>query len=416
MQQLGKFRWRTWWVLPLLAGLLSCGAPGDNVVPPATSYQRGDLVYVTSSTSFGINYVNQAIAVLDQFGVDVSGLQGKYGVALISLVYKTVTPDGRLINASGVVAYPLKLAGASSPVLSFQHGTIYRDSEAPSNSANVDATLIAAAGAGFVVVMADYIGYAASGSEVHTYVQSDGLAAAIVDMLRAARQLLARRNVATNGQLFLTGYSEGGYATLAAQREMELHLASEFPITASAPAAGPYDMSGTAQSLLGRDTIEEPQLIGFVFKSYDHWYGWSRLNDIFQSPYNAIVDQYYDGTHSGATIKSQLTTSTAGLFNAVFLADFRGSGETAIKADIATNDIYNWAPQAPTRLFHGEDDTVVPYANTVTAVNAMNTAGAADLALVNCSTPPMVPRGHAECVPDYLTKLIAWFGALANDL
>lgn len=408
---------RRLWPLLMLAGLVACGGGGGGSVPPPAPAQRGDLVSDSVIANYSVGNVNLAIAALTAFGVDTTGLSGKYGVTLRRVVYKTVTPDGRLINASGVVAYPLKLGGARSPLLSFQHGTIFRDSDAPSNSASSDISLLVIAGIGYIILMPDYIGYAASGGEVHTYVHARGLAASIVDMLRATRQLLARESIATNGQLFLTGYSEGGYATLAAQKEIEQNLSGEFTLTASMPAAGPYDMSATAQYMVGLATNPYPQVVGFTFKAYDHWHGWNRLNTIFQSPYDTVVDTYYDGSHSSSAIAGALTTSMADLFTPAFRTDFLGSGEAAVKAGFAANDIYNWAPARPTRLFHGVDDDIVPYFNATTARDAMNTAGAADLALLDCDTGSiLIPRNHENCVPDYLGRVFSWFGSLATDL
>lgn len=301
-------------------------------------------------------------------------------------------------------------------MLSFQHGTLFRDADAPSNSASSDPALLAVAGTGYIVMMPDYIGYGASANEVHPYAHAQGLAAPIVDMIRATRQLLASHNIATNGQLFLTGYSEGGYATLAAQKEMEQNLPLEFPLTASLAGAGPYDMTATTQYIVGLTTNSNPAITGFVFKAYDHWYQWNRLSDIFQSPYDTVVATYYDGTHSSSTISNALTTISADLFTASFLTGFLGIGEATVKAGFAANNIYNWAPHTPTRLFHGVDDSIVPYFNATTARDAMNTAGATDLALIDCTTPVLIPRGHEECVPDYLGQVANWFGSLATDL
>jgi pimeloyl-ACP methyl ester carboxylesterase len=408
--------WRIW-IITLSLLISGCGGSGEPAAPVGTA-QRGDLVSITSATTIGVTDVNAYILTLAALGVDTGALNGTtYAVSLHRIVYKTLAPDGRLIDASGVVAYPVKTAGASSPLLSFQHGTIFSDADAPSSGTNSDAALMALAGSGFIVAMPDYIGYVASTAEIHTYVHARGLAASIVDMLRATRQLLASNHVATNGQLFLTGYSEGGYATLAAQKEMEQNLPVEFPITASLPAAGPYDMLGTALYMVGLATNPNPEFVGFVFKAYDHWHGWNRLNDIFQSPYNTVVATYYDGSQNGGAIHAALTTDSSALFATTFRSDFLGGGETAIRADFAGNDIYNWAPVTPTRLFHGEDDDVVPYFNASNAASAMAAAGSTAVTLVNCTTPlPIIPRGHTECVWDYLGQMFGWFVPLASNL
>jgi len=404
--------------LLLLAG---CGGSGSAPVPGATpppgvTSQRGDLVSITSSASIDVVAVNAAISILaNTYGVNTSALSGisKYGVSLHRIVYKTVTPDGRLIDASGVVAYPLKFGGASSPLLSYQHQTAFQNSETPSQSASTDEVLIALAGSGFIVAMPDYIGYGASTGEVHSYVHAQGLAASIVDLLRATRRLLANHNVATNGQLFLTGYSEGGYATLAAQKEMEQNLPTEFPITASLPAAGPYDMSATARYIVGLANNPNPKLVAFVFKAYDYWYGWNRLSEMFQLPYSATIAAYqYDGNY----LQGPLTGDSTVLFNTTFRNNFLGSGEATVKAAFTANNIYNWRPAAATRLFHGQDDTVVPYFNATNAVTAMTAAGSTSVEVVNCTTPPPGFRDHAICVGDYLSEVIRWFVPLASNL
>ena len=326
-----------------------------------------------------------------------------------------MTPDGRLINASGALAYPLKLSGAASPVLSFQHATLFLDAQAPSNDADTDEALLVLAGIGYITLMPDYIGYAESGNEVHTFVQAEGLAAAVIDMLRASRRFLANKNVASNGQLFLTGYSEGGYATLAAQKEMEQNYAQEFSITASMPAAGPYDISSTMQYMVGQPTNDNPQLLGFVFKAYDHWYRWGRINEIFQPRYNTVVANQYNGQYSSGTIKAALTSDMSSLFTSGFRTAFLGAGEPIVKADFVANDIYDWAPRTPTRLFHGVNDSVVPYANASTTRDTMLAAGSTRVELIDCNIP-LLARDHENCVPDYLSEVFSWFGSMATDL
>lgn len=399
-----------------LLPLVSCGGGGSGG-GSAAAPERGDLMAVTSTSTIDESVVDATLVVMNQLGYDVSALAGTYGVSLNRIVYKTQTPDGRLIDASGVVAYPLKFGGARSPVLSYQHATIVHNNEAPSQlpSDSNDPILTVLAGTGFVVVMADYIGYGASQNETHPYVQAAGSAAAVVDMLRAARRLLANQGVATNGQLFLTGYSEGGYVALAAQKEMEQNLSSEFSITASMPAAGPYDMAATAQHIVGLTTNDQPVIVSFVFKAYDRWYGWGRLSELFQAPYRVPVSTYFDGNHTSGEIQAALTTDSASLFTTSFRNAFLGSGEPTVKAAFTANNIYNWAPVSPTRLFHGEDDEVVPYFNAINAVTAMTTAGSTSVTLVNCAAPAGL-RGHEACAPFYLGEVFNWFATLATDL
>ena len=180
------------------------------------------------------------------------------------------------------------------------------------------------------------------------------------------------------------------------------------------PGAGPYDMSSTSRYIVSLATNDNPQITGFVFKAYDRWHGWNRLRDqnMFQLPYNTVVDTYYDGTRGSTEIRSALTVTTANLFATTFRSDFLGGGEATVKSGFAANDIYDWVPVSPTQLFHGADDTIVPYSNSTTALNAMNSAS---VTLVGCNLPVGF-REHEACVPDFLGKMFNWFDSLAADL
>lgn len=407
------------WLAMLSHVLGGCGGPDAGAPLPAqtASPQRGDLVSVSSSGTVNSATAQFYINALASYGVVTSGLRNPpYGVVLSIVVYKTITPDGRLIDASGLLAYPLKPAGSSSPIVSYQHGTIFQDDDAPTVSSAYDGALIALASTGFVVAAPDYTGYAASTAELHPYVHANGLAASVVDMLRASRRVLQDNQVTTNGELFLAGYSEGGYATLAAQRELEQNFPIDFPVTASFPGAGPYHMSATASFMVGLPDNPNPEYLGFVFKAYDVWYGWNRLTSVFESPYDTIVNSYYDGSQSGGAIHAALPSNSGALFKSGFRNDFLGAGELAIKSDIAKNNIHAWRSAVATRLFHGEDDSIVPYFNATDAETGMMGAGSTSVTVVNCTTVAPIPRGHGECVWDYLTQLFGWFLPLATNL
>jgi Secretory lipase len=242
------------------------------------------------------------------------------------------------------------------------------------------------------------------------------LASATININRAARTFLADPSInrTTNGQLFLTGYSEGGYATLAAQRLMEQSLASEFPITASEPGAGPYDISGTTVSILSSPTLSQPAFAGFLLKAYDSIYNTpSQLSHYFTTTYVSVVDTHFDGSFSRSQITADLggaDVATNALFNQTFLTSYLGAGETALKNHIKENDIYDWAPKVPTRLFHSPEDDTVPFANTTTAEARMKANGSTTVTVVDIC--PAVPATHTNCAKPFALDMIAFFNSL----
>ena len=114
---------------------------------------------------------------------------------------------------------------------------------------------------GYIVIAADYVGYGVSKGAPHPYLLSAPSASAVVDLLTAARTWRSQNSIADNGQLFLTGYSEGGYVSVAAHRAMQTagspHLVS---LAAVALGAGPYDAGVTLDELLRRVRVEHPLL------------------------------------------------------------------------------------------------------------------------------------------------------------
>lgn len=240
-------------------------------------------------------------------------------------------------------------------------------------------------------------------------------------MNRAARVFFQEPgiNAVTNGQLFLAGYSEGGYATLATQRLMEQSLSAEFPITASEPGAGPYDLSKTTQAILGLATQPQPAFAGFYFAAYDSLCNpSSQLAYYFSSAYAPVVAAYFGGSYSRSWITAALgwsNVATSVLFNPAFIVSYLGTGETALKAHIAENDVYNWAPAVPTHLFQGVNDDVVPYANTTTAKATMDSNGSTMVAVVNCNAGAS-PTTHDNCIEPFAIDVVTYFKTLATGL
>ena len=306
----------------------SPAAPNQTTHTQPVATSAGELVVSTEVIALDATGLTALVATQGLTGITVTS-----GATCYKLTYGTPDVSGKIINASGLVCLPTAKAGGR-PVISIQHGTIFQDSEAPSSMlTSADAAIGAVfAGLGYISVLPDFIGYGDSTAELHPYVHASTLASATVDMNRAARKFLALPNInmATNGQLFLTGYSEGGYATLATQRLMQQSLAAEFQVTASEPGAGPYDMTTTTRTILSSPTQSQPAFAGFFMKAYDSIYNTpSQLTHYFTATYADIVNTHFDGSFSRSQITAALGgagVSTTALFNSAFITSYLGCG------------------------------------------------------------------------------------------
>jgi len=382
---------------PLIIFLTACGGGGNSEFteseePPAETLSRGSLI---ESTFLSNNQV----------------LFSPYAVNSYKIVYSTVDTENNQINASGLLSIPQKAQGAASPLLSYQHGTIFTDENAPSNSAGTIQGISILAGAGYIVSSPDYLGYAESTSIIHPYVHAESLASASVDMLRASEAFLASQNVETNEQLFLAGYSEGGYATIALQREIQENLSNEFITTASAAGAGPYDLSESARFFANLSFNNNPSFMNFVVKAYDSVFTLNAIDEIYQAPFRTIINTSFDGSRSGSQIDALLPNITADLFEPEFLALLQGSGSHPLIDALALNDIFDWSPNSPTRLYHDVQDEIVPYSNSVTAFETMEANGATDVSLRTCPLD-----GHVNCAVPYALDALNFFSIYAEDL
>lgn len=76
---------------------------------------------------------------------------------------------------------------------------------------------------------------------------------------------------------------------------------------------------------------------------------------------------------------------------------------------------YDYKPNVPVRLYHGRDDSTVPYASSVSTLRAMHNRGAGDLvSLTECRAQPVA--GHLPCVPPFITFMLGQLAPVAQDL
>ena len=348
----------------------------------------------------------QAIASGPAIGERLPQVAPVYEVANHRLSYLTVDGQGRTVTASGLVSVPVKAAGARSPVLSYQHGTIFKDAEAPSNHAVAGEVPVILASLGYIVVAPDYVGYGVSRGAEHPYLLAAPSAAAVLDLLTAAKSWRRSQGIADNGQLFLAGYSEGGYVTMAAHRAMQAgtssgtsggtsgspspHLAS---LVAAVPGAGPYHLGVTMDELLRRVKDDYPVLGALISPGLLKNLGSTVRKEVRRLLLRGIVPDDADVS-----------------FQSTFLDTYMADDEAAMERQ---SNVHDWRPDAPVALFHGRADQTVPYASATRTVQAMQARAAPQVSLTDCAA---VPADHLPCVVPYWAFTLARLSAWARDL
>lgn len=373
---------------------------------PAATPNRGRLLTSYVKGQFTVSQQNAAFA---SWGIAYFAV-AKFGIISRVFTYETVDPYGLSITNSALLILPVGTNGPL-PLVSEQHGTAVLKSEAPSQPGHGDIWASVFASYGYAVVVPDYLGLGWSpGYQAYLHAQSEATCA--VDALRAGRFLCASNNVTLNGQLFLTGYSQGGHVTMAAHRELEAFHTNEFTVTASAPCAGPYDLGGaTIGSMLTNSAYPIPWVFSLVTAAYLPIYQLGdTLEELLASPYRGTLPPLLDGTHTDSQLAAAMPADPIAILRPDFQADFRTNASNPFRQALTDNNTYSWTPKAPVKMFHCTGDQVVVFANAEVAYQSFTNSGASSVSIVDPGAPAQLD--HEGCWAPSLQGVLTWLEAL----
>ncbi len=389
---------RSFSLTPLLlaAALVACGGGDDDPATPEQPPENsapGALLSGSMVNTITPAQITQAFK--DPESHIQSGIVPRYSVSSYRLNYVTTDKNGAKVTASGLVSVPVKAAGARSPVLSYQHASTFRNNQAPSIKVEAVEPPLVLASLGYIVVSPDYVGFGASYGVEHPYLTSSPSSRAVIDMLSAAQTWRRQAGVVDNGQLFLAGYSEGGYATMAAHRAIHQQGGElKTQLQAAVPGAGPYDVQETLDEQLDRVRKLFPPLALLI--DPDH------LSDASESVRNEV---------RRLLLRQMVPEDGDVRYQTLFMDRFLADDKAGIAAEHSVH--LGWAPSVPVYLFHGRGDLTVPYSAAESARDTLRAAGAPDVTLTDCTTPKF---GHLDCVPEYFRFAVDRMGRLAKDL
>lgn len=328
----------------------------------------------------------------------------QFGISVYKVEYHTTNSDGQAIQASGALLIPN--TPNATPMLSFQHGTITSDQQAPSyyksgNDSYMIGSLFAASG--YIMVLPDYIGYGDSKNVPHPYEHRESLATASLDLLRASREFLVQEKVKWDERLFITGYSEGGFATMALQKKLEEDFPAEFNLVASSCGAGAYDKPAFMRQLINERTSGDAsanRLYIWVLQTYNRIYGLNRpMSYYFKAPYAAQIEAQGTEARLNVSINQTFTDTFKKAVN-------EGTDQAFIEA-VQDNDVHNWKPTVPTQLYHGTADNLVSFLNSQNAYDAMQQRGANQVQLI-----PIRNGNHGTSIAQYALGTFQFFSTV----
>ena len=315
-----------------------------------------------------------------------------FGYKAYKIPYTTTDEKGNEVEASGLFVIPTGMPDAIRQIglsmVSDDHGTIFANADAPSVIASNNGTpdgssIILSALGGFATLQPDYIGFGDSYQKhYHPFILKKSLANSTIDFIKAVKVFASENSIKLNNQLFLTGYSEGGYAAMATLQKIESD--GELTVTMTAPMAGPYDLNKTAFGVFSQPKLSVPSFMADVGYAYGKAYD-KKLSTIINEPYASKLPVLIDGSRARDLIDPELsydTTGESGLFNPTFVSNFFADSNFWFRKAMIENSVHAWVPQTPVRLVQCQGDDVIPFVISQITEKTMKAMGAIDVALI----------------------------------
>ena len=304
-------------------------------------------------------------------------LKKDYGFKAYRLTYMTTSISGAEVPTQGLLLVPDQMQPL--PVFVYQHGTVFSREELPSSFDRFVVNEVTAISncyttGGYITVMADYLGFG-DGTGVHPYLHADSEAWVARDMMRATQSALAKIRARMSGKIFVGGYSQGGQAAMSLLRLLE--TSGEFRVTAGAPMAGPYDLPETMPVVLNNPTRNSAAEIAYILAGLNPIYGfYGNLIEVIRPEHAASFISMFDGTKSWKDILQKFHMTPEELLQPHFVQANLGNTKSRFWQAMHINEVYQWAPSFPMRLYHASGDNEVPFVNAQVAQRYFASRGA----------------------------------------
>ena len=359
---------------------------------------------------------------LETFGYGQYASLVQSDVRLLHVVYATEYPEGTTINVSGA----LLISGnydSRFPTILFNHGTYGNRNDAPSvdirsiPSMEVFIGIAIASAFDCAVLIPDYIGYGESKSITHPYTHGESLGQIGLDFIRAYREYMSDPAVALpfNNDIVITGYSEGGYASIALHKTIDAYPSEGLHVLKTVAGAGAYDLTAFSKEILSNPNPLGTRMLSsylWVIGMYKTDFRYSKsYADIFSEADNASLQSIgYDlAYYKNETANLQLHEISSQLFKPEFISGILEETDTEFIRISQQNSFIDFTPKDSVIFVYGDADQWVYPVNTENTYKAMSEKG--------CPVKVYKQPGgdHETTLPLYLNVLLARLQALNGE-
>ena len=339
-------------------------------------------------------------------------LKVRNDVDIYEIIYKAKWIDSSYILCSGIYFAPKNIKNAA-PIMMYGHGTQIHKHRTISDEDAQQGICLGFATDGYAACYPDYYGIG-KGEGDHLYQHAWSEAMSFIYMLYAIDELNKKINVKTNSQLFLTGYSQGGHSSFAAQKYLEELNDPRFQVTASSPMSGAYDMTGEQQKYMFQ-VYPRPFYLPYLLVSYQTAYrvlNTDNIYSIFKSPFDTLLPKYYSNNIDKTLddLDKIMPKIPAEVVNDSLVEVYKSDTNFLFKIKLKENNLTDWKPKAPVQLCYCKGDREVNYKNSEVAYNNMTALGVTNIKLNNLSDK----LDHNTCAPFAVMATKFYFDRFKN--